>query len=225
MKTVHFLFFTTALFLTFRAEAQLEVGVQMSYGSSWQEYGDDFTPDQNNFKIKGFRGAISLFYPMNSWMSIGVEPAFTRRGAACVPGFVWVNPIPIEDASINGNYVELPLLAKFDYPIWKDQLFAVARVGASAAYMLNGFIEFQPFNPEDPTQRTDIDFEVTPEIRRWDFGLHTGLGLGYQLGGGMLSFDVRYYHGLKDVSSILTSRNRAITYGLGYSIPLNSLWE
>lgn len=56
-----------------------------------------------------------------------------------------------------------------------------------------------------------------PEASNLDFGLLLGVGLDIALGGAVISGDVRYDLGLRDIAEGRSLRNRALQLLVGYS--------
>jgi len=220
MKIVKLVLVLAAFHCFASANAQISLGVSATFGETWQDYGDDFNRPGTDFKLSSFRYSLSAYYTIGSFLEIGLEPAYVRRGAACEPGFVWQNPFVIEDATFEGNYIEVPLMLQGKFNIFSEKLFVMPKVGGGPAYLVNAYRSVKFINPERSNERWKVDFEEESNIERLDFGIHAGLAIGYQVGPGILQAEARYYNGLKDTSSLLTSLNRSLHFGLGYSISL-----
>lgn len=218
MKIVKLVLALAAFHCFASAKAQISLGVSVTFGETWQDYGDDFNRPGTDFKLSSFRYSLSAYYAINSFLEIGLEPAYVGRGAACEPGFVWQNPFVIQDASFEGNYIEVPLMLQGKFNVFSEKLLVMPKIGGGPAYLVNAYRSVKFIYPERSDERWKVDFEEESNIEQLDFGIHAGLAIGYQLGPGILQAEARYYNGLKDTSSLLTSLNRSLHYGLGFII-------
>ena len=222
---VSFLLLATGLSLN----AQVSVGLKTHYGTAWQEYGK---LPINGFdqRIDGYGLSAEFTYQLNPHFQIKARPGYIRRGAACEPGFLpspnMINADPIfliatvEDATIYTNYIEFPILFSAQWEL-VNRLSLFVEGGGGIAYMLNGYrtIQFSTKPPGLSIDR-DLNFKDEKTLNRFDFGLHSGLGLSYQLGRGHFNLSGNYYHGILDVTDTNTSKNRSLSLGLGYVIVL-----
>ncbi len=214
------LLFALSLFPLY-SNAQLDLGIRTGYGQSWQNYGDDFPVDGSTLKIDGFEVALTAYKPLSRHLSVGIEPGFARRGAACEPGFVWNNIFVVQDATLNANYLQAPVLVQGHFELWQGKLSLLPKLGGGVSYMVSGYRDVVFIDAERPQERQPIDFsQQNLDVSRWDIGLHGGLGIGLPVGPGQLLIEGRYYHGIGDVSNQLTSENRSWTAGIGYTISL-----
>ncbi len=215
------LILTVFLFTFLQINAQLAVGLQVQTGESWQYYGEATSFDGFDQRITHYGVSAQLYYPISDRLSVGLAPGFMRRGAACFPGFVGGFQ-PVLDATIYANYVQLPLLAKFDLPL-SGRWVLSAEAGGGFSYLLNGHWDLLLDNIEGDQQRRDIDFEQDSFLNRYDFAAQANLGVGYQLGLGQLRLSAGYYHGFLDVNDNNTSENRAWSVNLGYQYALGTI--
>lgn len=208
------------LFAILQLNAQLAVGLQIQTGESWQYYGEETPINGFDQRIDHYGVSAQLYYPLSERFSVGIAPGFMRRGAACFPGFVG-DFQPVLDATIYANYLQLPIVAKFDLPLG-GRWALTAEAGGGFSYLLNGHWQLLLSNLEGDRQRRDIDFEQDSFLNRYDFAVQSNVGLAYRLGLGQLRLTGGYYHGFLDVNDNNTSENRAWSVNLGYLYSLGS---
>lgn len=194
---------------------QTTLGVKTHYGTAWQEYGE---LPINGFdqRIDGYGVSAELSLSLSNKIRLNISPGYVRRGAACEPGFISLNPfIGAQDATLYSNYIELPVVLQLEWPV-AEKFSIVTKLGGGAAYMLSGYREVLFFDLTQPMERQDLDFDNESTLNRFDFGLHGGLGVNYNFGPAKLQLLGNYYHGLLDVTDTNTSQNRALGIELGY---------
>ena len=137
-KTMLFIFATV---LSAQLHAQLSFGASSGYTRAWQNYGDVVLPDDAVTHIHGFNAEFQMYYQLNRFLSLGVEPAFTRRGAACVPGWNGgINPNPIfpGDSRFLLDYVEAPLMIQGNFGFFNNRFVVQPALGYGWSMMVNG---------------------------------------------------------------------------------------
>ena len=81
---------------------------------------------------------------INKYIEFGVEPGFIRRGAACVPGWNGgINPEPIfpGDSKFVLDYIEMPIMAKFNLPLFKDKFEISGKAGYGGSMLVKSIRE------------------------------------------------------------------------------------
>ena len=220
MKTQSALFSLIFLFFSFTIHAQFSFGIKGSYHQAWQEYGDDFGGNGTDLNVKGFSTSLVAYYWMDKYFSVGTEPGYIRRGAACEPGFFINNPYLTGDATLYANYLTAPLLLRGNHSFFGGRMEAFVKCGGGASWLADGYRELNlEWNPDGP-QVQDIDFSEEPGLRRWDWGLNGGAGLSIRLGRGNLQVEYEVYRSLTDMNRQLTSKNRNAGFAVGYLIHL-----
>lgn len=213
----------TLLFFCFSCSliyAQLSVGLQVETGESWQYYGEQTEINGFDQRISHYGFSAALFYAISPKISVGVKPAYMRRGAACFPGFAGIEQPVVQDATIYANYVQLPLLAQMNFPV-TNRFSVFAEAGGGFSYLLDGHWQLLLFdNLEGNAERRDIDFESDTFLNRYDFAAQGSLGFAYQMGPGQVQLAGGYYHGFLDVNDNNTSENRTWSLSLGYQYTL-----
>jgi len=218
MKISKPLFVFLCCCITFQIRAQFSVGVRGGYIKAWEEYGDVDLPDNAKIHVNGFQVSALAYFEIIKHINIGLEPGYTQRGAACVPGFVVFN----EEAKLFFNYIELPLMIKARFPVCNDKLEIFGKAGYGTSRIMTAFQEIQDLGSDEPPVRTEIDLNPRfgININRWDQGIYGGLGVAYNVRNNLLFLESNYYFGLKDVDTSKTSKNRSIHLGLGYLLKL-----
>jgi hypothetical protein len=217
MKLAHFLFLSVSLFAT-SLSAQITLGANVFYNSAWQEYSEDLLISRQQVYIHNVGASATVEYAIDQHLSLVVAPGFVQRGAACFPGFQL--PIGGDEVTFVGNYIEMPVMVQGHLNAWQNRLQFFVQAGAGYSYMISGYREFSFENPEAPAQRNRLVFDEEPNVNRFDFGYYGGGGIGVKAGPGYLTAEFRYYHGMPDVDDFQVSKNRAMSYGVGYRVEL-----
>ncbi|MFM9949928.1 MAG: outer membrane beta-barrel protein [Saprospiraceae bacterium] len=217
MKLAHFLFLSVSLFAT-GLSAQVRLGVNVFYNQAWQQYDESLLILRENVYIHTPGASATVEYAIDQHLSLVVEPGFVQRGAACFPGFQL--PIGGNEVTFVGNYIEMPVMVQGQLYAWQNRLQFFVQAGAGYSYMISGYREFSFENPEAPAQRNRLIFDEEPNVNRFDFGYYGGGGVGVKAGPGYLTATCRYYHGMPDVDDFQVSKNRALSYALGYRVSL-----
>ena len=200
------------------AQAQWKVGVQAGYGQAWNFY-DRELPEGAEIDVPGYHLSAQAYYAITPWLSVGVEPGFVRRGAACIPDW---GPIFVGDTQWHLNYVSAPLMVQGSWPnIAGTGLRVFGSLGAGVSYRVGGFtrsVDLETGEVNGEIKFKDLFFPTPPTL--WDAGAHTNLGLGIPVFGQELTVRAEYYHGLMDTSIDTTSKNRSLSVAIGYTFAL-----
>lgn len=218
MKTLKQLFTICFCIMTLHASAQFSIGFRSGYTESWEEYGDVDLPDDADIKVEGYQVSLLAYLQLNKNFSVGVEPGFVKRGAACIPGF----GIFQGDTKLLLDYVELPLLCKAKYPVFNNRIDLFAKLGYGASMITTAYSEETLIGTETPiVNKTKLDLsDDNSLIKKWDHGVYSGIGVGINFGRHQILFETSFYHGMIDVERLNTSKNRSVHCGLGYMINL-----
>jgi len=149
---------------------------------------------------------------LNKYLGLGVEPGFTQRGAACVPGW----GIFINDSKLFLNYVELPVMISANLPVYKATIEAFGKLGYSLSMITSAYQEVVSLVGDEPPVRTKMNVSNNRGLNRWDHGILGGLGIAYNVGRNQIFLEARYYYGLRNVEPWNFSQNRTLQFGLGY---------
>lgn len=158
---------------------------------------------------------------LDDYFALQPELLYVSRGTQIdMEGSVFGVPFS-EEATFTINYIEIPVLAKLTIPTGTPAIpFLYA--GPSLAIKAGE----ATFETSSPDSEPEEDFD--DDIKSTDFGVALGGGLGLNLGGGMLSFDVRYTLGLSTIvksqedeedndDDELDLMNRSLSLSLGFS--------
>ncbi|MEL6865683.1 MAG: outer membrane beta-barrel protein [Bacteroidota bacterium] len=198
------------------AYAQLTFGVEGGYTRAWEDYGDIDLPNNAEIHIHSFNVSALAYYRIHRYISIGVEPGFIRRGAACEPGW---QPIFDGDTKLLLNYVEMPLMCSANIPLFKSPFELMARTGYGASYLASAERQTMNFSDGSITP-IDVPLGAGSDFRRWDHGWYNSLGLAYSFGPHLIYLNSDFYFGLTDADRFNQSRNRNLNLNLGYLIRL-----
>lgn len=192
--------------------AQFSIGIKGGASNAWEYYGDVDLPDGAEIDVNGFYISILSYYRFSKHISIGIEPGYVQRGAACVPGW---NPF-VGDTKFMLNYIEAPLFLKANTTLFKDKISLFGKLGMGGSYLQSGIEIIESAFPEIPDLRTKIDYEGRFEsLNAFDYGAYGGAGIGFNFGDTQLFLEGNYYHALMDFDSNNTSQNRSLQLGLG----------
>ncbi len=135
----------------------------------------------------GLVAGVFLIYEFDNGFGVQPELLSSEKGVSTglYEGFVDV------DMNLNLSYIELPLLAKYTFPLkgsFKPNVFA----GPSLAYSLSSELEATA-----GILSAGVDFSSMTHVT--DFGIVLGAGFGWEVGDGIITFDARYTRGFTNV--------------------------
>jgi len=165
------------LFMT-AALAQPKIGIRAGVNISKQDFKQGSLTVEPKSKF-GFDLAVVSDIPLGEVVSFGPELHWMQKGYKIedIGG-------PIEELTATFNYLELPLLVKFNFG--ETAKFFVMG-GPSFGYLLDGRTEDNDGNKED----LELD-----DVNRIELGAHLGAGIGV----GPLVFDIRYILGISNLA-------------------------
>jgi len=202
-----------------QTNAQISIGLKSGYTRAWQDYGDVIVPEDAITHIHGFHVTATTYLKINKYIEVGVEPGFIRRGAACEPGWNQLtNPNPVfpGDTKLILDYIELPIMAKFNLPLFNDNFEIFGKAGYGGALIAKAVRE-----NETSGDRNDVDLGINSTLNRWDHGIYSSLGLGYNFKSSQVFINSDFYFGLRSVERFNYSRNRSLGFNLGYTYTFN----
>lgn len=186
-----------------RAEAQqLEIGFKLGAAiANLSNPAEEGAPDPES--ITSFSGGGHLRFGLSPAFSLQPELLFVRKGAAAPEA---------DDTDAHFDYVEIPVLARFDIPLIGSPISPFLYAGPYAAF-------------EVACAVTDEGEEVEcgDEGReKFDYGAVFGAGLGFSAGPGKLVVEGRYDLGLRKLFSEaeLDQKHRVIGLFVGYAVSL-----
>ena len=217
------------------ANAQLSFGIKGGVNQAWFNEQPSDAP-----KLNGLGTTLMLYKRVNKFLEIGMEPGVVQRGTTqpfnqnyyypyncfCCFGdcLLPINSYPYNSSSgLRATYAQLPIMARSKWPLLNGNMAIFLKAGGGPSWLAAGYYDTQVYDEatfQTVPENKALDFSEENSPRRWDFGLYSGAGLGYNLGCGMLTFETEYYHGLRDVTDYVSFKNRSITYSLGYIINL-----
>ena len=136
----------------------------------------------------GFTGGGFLTYSIVRQLSIQPELYFTMKGGKRLPN-------TIDEEKWELNYLEIPLLLKFNFPT-ESMVSPSVFAGPQLGFPLSAF-----YNEQD----------VMDYVKGTEFSLAFGAGVKYKLKTVSLTFDARYVLGL---TKIVSATDYNIFYGL-----------
>ena len=199
----------TALFLTGTLtllHAQLGIGARVGVNIATANFEKDLTnnPDYN----LGFQGGVVVEVGLLDFFAIQPEVNFVQKGLKRIE---LMGDAPSEhEVKTYLNYIEVPVLfkGKFGGEMVKAYLMA----GPTFGYAFDGMMKIEDMPDED------VSFD---NLKRAEFGLQFGAGVGVAAGPGTLFLDGRYGMGISDINDLKDSpygewRNDGFNIGIGY---------
>lgn len=189
------------------AEAQMRIGAKGGVSFSTVS----FDPDVEDTKsVTGFAGGAEVQIPLGaSGLILQPELLYTPKG------------VEFEDdgvtSSINVDYVEVPVLVRFNIPAQSVMPFVFA--GGAVSFEASCSVE-----GTDGSITVDADCEdAGVETESTDFGVLFGGGLAFPAGPGDIFIEGRYNFGLADVDPAedFEAKNRSGAVMVGYSVSLD----
>jgi len=217
MKILNLSFLTLILFIFQSAYSQNTIGFKAGYTNAWESYGEIETPDGAEIDIDTYNFSFFYFKSLSNQISLGVEPGFVKRGAACVPGFIspWVG-----DTRIQISYVDVPLNCQVKFPLIKEQLSLFTKAGFGFSFAAAAKEELVDIDSGEVLNSRKIPMGIFSEVNRWNIGANAGAGLYMKAGPGNILLEANYYNSFSHALSTEFSLNRNINYNLGYSFNL-----
>ncbi|MFN2603707.1 MAG: porin family protein [Gemmatimonadaceae bacterium] len=204
---------------TAQRAGDMTIGVMA--GVNYSKVSQDPESSDVSFEYKpGFVGGVFLGIQVNDWFSIEPEVLFSQKGSK-VKGKG--NNSALE-GSVRINYIEIPVLAKFWFPVSnpgvKPFIFGGPEVEFKVSCTAEGAI--LAVTGSEDCDKTDNEIN----LKSTDFGVTGGAGVQFRAGGQDLRVDARYTFGLTDINdSSAASDNReiknrafAVTVGLGWPL-------
>ncbi len=152
-----------------------KVGITSSNGA-----GDDLP--NNVESITGFTGGIFFKIHNDGLFAFQPELLYVRKG-----GF-W-NENPTFNYELKTDYLQIPLLAKFQIPVG-ETVFPFIYAGPYGAFTLN---------KQDEGELLFFQAEDVTDLKDFDAGMALGAGLDFELSAFYLGFDARYDIGMVNI--------------------------
>lgn len=212
MKSLKILLLAILSFSFIQTQAQIRIGLKGGVTRAWQDYGPVALPDNAETHVMGMNVTATAYYSLGKHISIGIEPGFAERGAACIPGFI----IFEGDTKFFLDYVQAPVMAMGRLPLLNERIEVFGKLGYGASFLVGGQREDTP-NNDEPITRTDIELGENSILNRWDHGAYGGLGIGLNLGKTQIFVEGDVYAGFRDAERANFSQNRSISVNFGLS--------
>lgn len=185
----------------------------------------------------GFLGGVSFQRNLFENFFYQLEALYIQQGTSFDGKIAFTDPATGIAAntevksSTAKNYLQVPLLAKFMFGSEKVK-FSVS-AGPYGAYWLSGKTKQEIDGKEQTVEhKFDTDDSDGYKDKRLDIGLIGGVGVGYVVGPGMLTLDLRYNHGFagniasntsfqgSQIPSLSNYSNRGFNVSVGYLFTL-----
>lgn len=213
MKTLKYILAIFFLISLTQVQAQFTLGIKGGYTMAWQDYGPNVPlPDGAETDVSRMNVAATVYYSLGKYLSLGVEPGFVQRGAACEPGFF--QPF-VGDTKLLLDYVQMPLMLSGHLPIWKDRMEILAKVGYGTSVIVHSEREETILNADQAPVVSRQKIQDTSFLNKWDHGAYGGLGIGVNLGKNLLFLETELYTGFRNVDRLNVSKNRTINVSMG----------
>lgn len=155
-------------------------------------------PFKKNFK--GLQAGVSYQAGITPMFSIVPELYFAMKGGILKEN----NPLTVNKSTLRLYSIEMPVLARLHC----NNLYLNA--GPYTAYTLGGRIKMEGTD-EASESSTKVSFgNSTGDFKRWDVGLQVGAGYNFNMKNAVLTLDVRYGHGLVNISQDVERNNRML---------------
>lgn len=229
MNTKIYLIVAAAMGMAVAAEAQsvsLGPRVGANFATIRAVGGDDDYRKEFNDEMEYSTGAqfgAIVNFGVSNMFSIQPEVLYAQRGFEANASLLEDDPMGDVSVKVKMNYLEVPVLAKIAFG--GENLKAFVTAGPSVGYWMNGKVKssFAGEEEEEDIEFQD-DYEDGMKQNRLDLGASVGVGMAYRLGAGFLNLDVRYGHGLSDMTKYEDERpddepknsNRTIGVSLAY---------
>jgi hypothetical protein len=150
---------------------------------------DNPTSWDPNMSFKpGIAAGAFVIYGFNDWLSLQPELLYSQRG---VTSKLLDYDIVDVDLTASFNYVEIPLLLVYTVPL-KGSFRPIFYAGPVLSYMLSSEAKLSA-----SILSVSVDMGSVTHVN--DFGGIIGTGFRWDVGNGMVTFDIRYQRGFTNV--------------------------
>ena len=223
-STSFHLFITTLIFISAaQSQAQYSVGIRGGINFANFKPGAIFEYDAR----VGANVALLFNKPVNSFLSIQVEPGFSQRGAR----YENSNEGPLNGSILKNeetgkfllNFIELPVLLQ-----WKPRIgkfTGIVSLGPELRYRVgNAKLKYTSKITYDGVVSKDESGVVNMEEgfgqRAFDYGVAGGAGISYPIKSLTIFGEARYHLGLRPLVEDLKMYNRGSSIHLGVQVPM-----
>ncbi len=167
----------------------------------------DFMPSVEQADKMGFLGGVSLKYVTEKHLGLIAELNYVQKG--------WSEQFDPESEFAYGrtlNYLELPFLTHIYFG---DKTRFIINAGPKISYLLGEQHQMSSALADDLAARREanpdapigVQYSGMDEMKRVDYGLIGGMGIGLKTAMGDLDLEGRYYFGLADLFTNRRSEN------------------
>jgi len=148
----------------------------------------------------GFSIGVTAVVPMGSAFSFAPELVYTMKGAKFSDQST--------DGSFKLNYIELPILLRYDIPV----------VGTTKPFLLAGpALAFQTSckvsaEEQGVTLSAGCNQFTDEDMKKFDTGAMFGGGVSFAVGGRLMSLGARYNLGLMDLAKNQDAKSRVLSF-------------
>lgn len=151
--------------------------------------------------VKGIQAGLSFQAGITPAFSLVSELYFIRKGGKLKNN----NPLTTKESALRLNTLELPVLARFHVGRF------YVNAGPSIAYNLSG-------KSKTDGETTKLSFKnSTDGFKRFDAGVQMGAGFEFPLKQKRVALDLRYVHGLTNITHGRELYNRALMISVHFS--------
>lgn len=168
------------------------VSTNLHYGNSESALGN------HKKSLTGLQIGLSMQAGISPEFSLVPELYFIMRGGRLGSN----NPLTLNKTTLRVYTLELPVLARFHFHN------VHVNAGPSMAYNLDGSVKVKGSSSGSVN-----------DFKRWEAGVQFGGGYSFRIKGRRLAFDLRYNHGLTNISKTGNMYNRSFVVSVQFSRP------
>ena len=187
------LLITLILLLTFSLTVTAQTGVGFGAGLNSSTVKIDDTNLQNFNCLMGMNAGLVLDRALNGPLSLQMGIFYSQIGGKYHEKITEGTYSSEENVTARGNYLFIPLTAKYDYKI-SDCLTAYGILGGYFAARINGSVEGTI--RDNSGWSMDIDVDIDDQAKKTDAGLVIGAGVQTKLGSHTVYAEVKWAMGL-----------------------------
>ena len=219
------------LIFTLPAKAQLSFGIKGSYTNSWHS-------NDSELKLGGMGASVTFYKRFGKILEIGIEPGVVQRGSnqLYVEPFNYLNFMCCfgdcftpaltpgnKSQNIRMTYLQAPVYLRANIPMANGKLAIIPKIGGGASWLASGYYDTNVMDEETfqiAPETKPLDFSSDGSLKRLDYGIQGGVGIGYNMGFGQLIFESELYRGFKKLNDYEGPKNRSLSYSLSYMLNL-----
>ena len=196
-----------------------DITIGVMAGANWATVSQDPQSSDVDFGYKvGFVGGSFLGYQVNDVFSIEPQVLYSQKGTKATG----TGSNSSLEGSVRINYVAIPVLLKFWFPMAGSQVTPFIFAGPEVAFKVGCTAEGAILAVTGSEDCDKTNGEI--KLKSTDVGLTGGGGIQFRAGAQVVRLDARYTYGLMDINDSGDSRkikNRAftVTAGLGFPLP------